>query len=67
MRQYLGHFYGQFSMSGLSAVISNCSTEDTLSNTADSEKTNNSAEKTNNLIDDPDLDETHHCLRKYFH
>ena len=32
---------------------------DTLSNTAESEKTNN-------LIDDPDLDVTCHCLREYF-
>ena len=34
---------------------------DTLSNTAESEKTNN-------LIDDPDRDETYmyHCFREYF-
>ena len=32
---------------------------DTLSNTAESEKTNN-------LIDDPDRDVTYHCLREYF-
>ena len=43
MSQNLGHFY---------AV-------DTLSNTAESEKTNN-------LIDDPDRVEVYHCLREYF-
>ena len=32
---------------------------DTLSNTAESEKTNN-------LIDDPDQDVTYHFLREYF-
>ena len=42
VRQYSGHFYGPLSMS---AVISN--RVDTLSNTAE-------YEKTNNLIDDPD-------------
>ena len=32
---------------------------DTVSNTAESEKTSN-------LIDDPDRDVTYHCLREYF-
>ena len=40
-------------------VISNCSRLDTLSNTAESEKTKN-------LIDDSDRDVAYHCLREYF-
>ena len=44
----------------MTAIISNCGfAVDTLSNTAESEKTNN-------LIDDPDRDVTYRCLREYF-
>ena len=43
----------------MSAVISKIFAIDTLSNTAESEKTNN-------LIDDPDRDLSYHCLRGYF-
>ena len=44
----------------MSAIISNCGfAVDTLSNTAESEKTNN-------LIDDPSRDVTYRCLREYF-
>ena len=53
MRQYLGHFYGQFGMSLVILIA-----VDTLSNTAESEKTNN-------LIDDPDGDVTF-CTLTYF-
>ena len=42
----------------MSAIVSNCSI-DALSNTAESEKTNN-------LIDDPDRDVTYCCLIDYF-
>ena len=44
----------------MSAIISNNGfAVDTLSNTAESKKTNN-------LIDDPDRDVTYRCLREYF-
>ena len=44
----------------MSAIISNCGyAVDTLSNTAESEKTNN-------LIDDPDRDVMYRCLREFF-
>ena len=54
MRKYSGHFYGLFGMSVVILIA-----VDTLSNTAESEKTNN-------LIDDPDQDVMYHCLREYF-
>ena len=52
MRQYSGHFYGLLSMSAVILIA-----VDTLSNTTESEKTNN-------LIDDPDRDVMYHCLRE---
>ena len=54
MRQYSDHFHGQLSKSTVILIA-----VDTLSNTAESEKTNN-------LIDDPDRDVTYHYLREYF-
>ena len=60
MRQYKGHFKCPSTMS---AIISNCRfAVDTLSNTAESEKTNN-------LIDDPDRDLCDVSLfkRMFFH
>ena len=52
MRQYSGHFCGPLSMSAVILIA-----VDTLSNTTESEKASN-------LIDDPDLDVTYHCLRE---
>ena len=59
MRQYSGHFYGLLTALSMFTIISNCSTVNTLSNIAESDKAND-------LIDDPDRDMTYHCLREYF-
>ena len=50
MRQYSGHFYGPLSMSPVMLIA-----VDTLSNTAESEKRN-----------DTDQDVMFHCLREYY-